>query len=416
MRYKQSLRLNMLSMGVLQGFGFIVTFVTLPYLTRIFDVDGWGNLVFIQLMVGYLIWISNWGFYLGVAKTVSVLRDDLDGLSRIFVLTWAAQWILTIVLYAIFFIVLSFINGPSSQNILYLLASGLLFGNLLTPLWILNGLERIKESAAIQIGSKLIALPFIFMFVKTKSDADIYLAINSISSIFIGFTTIYFIHKNIRIRWHRPNLIGVCNVFVEDYQLFKSTFWANINASLIPTVLGYFSGPVELGYFNLADRAKSAAVIILHPISHALFPRMCHLYSYNRESAIDMLRKTGIIILGISFVISIIIFIFSDAILLTFGGKNFLAAKSVLLWLAFAPFFMTFSSFLIHQVLIPTGESKLYSRAMFLSLMVCFILAIPLIFYFGSNGAAIASLFTEFFTAMFLLYNSYILKLLVKYE
>jgi PST family polysaccharide transporter len=416
MQYKQSLKLNILSMATLQGFSFIVTFVTLPYLARVFDVDGWGSLVFIQLIIGYLVWVSNWGFYLGVAKTVSVCRDNLENLSRIFIITWVAQCILTIVIYTIFFIALSFIDISYSHKILYLIASGLLFGNFLTPLWLLNGLEKIKEAAAIQIGSKLVALPFVFAFVRTKSDAGIYLAINSISSIFFGLVTILWVHKNIKIRWHYPSLIEVYNTFTDDYQIFKSTFWANVSSSLIPMLLGFFSGPTELGYFSLADRAKSAAVIIFHPISHALFPRMCHLYTHNRNSAIEMLRKSGAIILPSSFILSVAIFTYPGEILAVLGGENYLPARSVLLWLAFAPFFLTSSSFLIHQVLIPAGEKRLYGKVMFFSFIICVVLAMPLIYLLGSNGAAITALVTEFFTAMFLFYKCYSLRLLVKHE
>ena len=135
-----------------------------------------------------------------------------------------------------------------------------------------------------------------------------------------------------------------------------------------------------------------------------------------RSRAVAHQMKTGVIIFSSSFFISIAIFIYPDVILQVLGGANYVAARSVLLWLAFAPFFMTLSSFLIHQVLIPAGEKRLYSKAMFLSLIVCVVLAIPLIFLLGSNGAAIACLGTEFFTAMFLFYNSYSLKLLVKHE
>ena len=328
---KISLKNNVLSLGVLQALNFGVTLLTLPYLTRVFGVAVWGKIVFAQLIIGYMVWITNWGFHLGVTKKISINRIDQKKISTIFSVAWVAQFFLTFILFLTFFGFLFFSSLTNPEKFIYLSVSGLLIGNFLTPLWFFNGLEKMRETAFIQIGTKILALPFIFIFVLNKEDVITYLLINSFSAIIFGVLTICWIFRSGLIRWKTPKFASVIKVIYDDYPLFTSTLWANLNSSLVPTVLGIFSGSVELGYYNLADRLRGAAVMIFHPISHALFPRMCHLWHYNKSYAIALLRPIGIFMVAFSLCMSLILFFFPKNILMLMGGTDFLNGTDALI-------------------------------------------------------------------------------------
>lgn len=398
----QNLRVNIVSLGTLQALNFALTLSTLPYLTRILGVEGWGRVVFVQMVINYMIWIANWGFYLGATQKVAANRGNRVVMSHIFVTTWASQWWLTCLLAILLAISINLIPILINDKILYLSGAGLLLGNVFTPLWYLNGLEKIRESALIQMAIKLLALPFIFTMISEESGMVTYLVINSSCAIVVGMLTIGWIGRTGAIHWHAPHLHDIFSSLRQEYPLFISSFWANLKGALIPTVLGIIGGATELGYYNLADRARSAGITILHPITHALFPRMCHLFQKDHIQALRLLKRSGAALLALSFSTSLVLFTFSSDVLRILGGINFQSGVSILMWLAFTPVFATITSFIIHQILIPAGAAKTYNKAMFLTLLINAGLVVPTVALLGAQGAAISSFFTELFAAIYL--------------
>ena len=398
----RSLWVNIGSLGALQVFNFALTLAMLPYLTRTLGVTGWGTVVFVQLVINYLVWAANWGFYLGALKNISAERGDKKKLSRIFITTWVAQWCITGGMFILLLISVITLPLLTDKWDLYIAASGLLVGNTLMPLWFLNGLEKIRESALIQIIVKLVALPWIFIKVKQADDMSTYLWINSTSSVFVGFGVIIWIYRANLISWIIPRFIDILTVIVKESNLFFSSMLANMNSALVPTLLGITGDGTELGYFNIADRARSATITILHPITHALFPRMCYLISSGSVTFMRTLYFAGGGIFLLSLLMSGLLFLFSNEIISTLGGTNYQAGSVVLQLLAFSPVLNTASSFLIHQVLIPLGAIRGFILATLSTLLLNILLVYPAVLKYGANGGAAVILITEVYAFIFL--------------
>ena len=399
----RSLTTNIASLGVLQISSFIVTLMTLPYLTRVLGVDVWGLIIFVELVINYLIWIANWGFYHGATRRVSATREDRKGLSVIFSRVWCAQWILTGLILSVLFLVLYFLSSKLDSYELYIAASGLLIGNLLMPLWYLNGIEFIKEAAIIQLSMKLLALPFIFLLVNSTEDAEIYLWINSMTSIVVGVIVLFWMRRAIDLSFSFPTFCQVKETIYEDFQLFLNTFWASLNVTLIPAVLGVFGGDAALGYYNIADRAKNATITILHPVSHALFPRMCYLFSSDHSKAKEVLSLSAWLLISLSFFMSVVMFVFAEEIVMVLGGEEFMASVQVLKVLAFSALLTTISGFIVNQILIPSNAYYGYTVTVFVSLVFSAVMIVPMVNWYGSIGAAFVTLFVELLAVIILI-------------
>ncbi len=408
--------MNIGSLGALQAINFALTMLTLPYLTRILGVTGWGTVVLVQLIINYMIWVANWGFYLGATKKVSSSRGDRRNLSSIFMATWSAQWCITVVL------TLALMGGVVAIPMfrekwdLYLAASGLLLGNVLMPLWFFNGLEKIQESALMQLAVKMLSLPFIFTYVKQTDDIDTYLWISSVSSVTVGLAVSLWICHSKVVDLILPKAIEIRESITENFHLFISSLLANLNAAVVPTVLGIFVGATELGYFNLADRARSAAITILHPITHALFPRMCYLFSNEAATAMRMLRYAGGGMLLLSLMMSAFLFLFSSQIIFALGGDTFQKGSIALQLLAFSPVFTTMSAFFVHQILIPSSASRGVILGTFYTLLLNLVLVYPAVHRYGASGGASVIFINEFFLVVFLAFYIRTKKILVFVE
>ncbi len=386
---------NIASLGGLHAINFALTLVIMPHLTRALGVEGWGQIVFVQLIVNYLIWFGNWSFYLNTTKKIAVNRENHAALQTIYSSTVFLQWGLTIIAVLLLLPLGIALPQLRTHAVLCVISAGLLIGNALQPLWFLNGMESIRESAFIQIASKMLALPFIFLLIKQKQDAYIYLLINAICSIFTGFFTLYWIKAKYQMTLKFTSWSAMLDELKEGGSLFFSTVWANLYGSMVPMVLGLIAGPTQLGYYNLADRVRSAVIQLTHPIMHALFPRMCSLFKEDRQEAFELMRKMGFIILPCVLFISIGVFVFSSFIVHILAGSGFDNSVPILRIISFTIAIIAASEFLIYQWLIPSAQNKLLNYSKILTLIICFILAYPMIAYNGAKGAAWLSFLSE---------------------
>ncbi|MGI0015774.1 MAG: oligosaccharide flippase family protein, partial [Nitrososphaera sp.] len=364
--------------------------------------------------INYCIWFCNWGFYLSTTRKVAANRSDPAVLSNVFMATWLAQLTLTAIATAILVFLFSFIPFFSREKVLYIYGIGLLIGNVLTPFWFLNGMERIKDVALIQIITKLLAIPPIFFLIHDSGDAFIFIAINACCSIVMGIATVAWIRKRFLFSYSLPRWEGVFLEVKQGAELFVASAWANLSGVLAPTVLGSIAGPAELGYYNLADRVRGAAITVLHPITAALFPRMCHLFALDSRDTEKLLKQSGGLVIITSAFISLTIYLFPHYIISALGGKDFGAATVALKWLAITPLLITLSSFCTHQVIIPAQKSNAYHAITFSTLCLTGLLVLPMIYWKKSEGAAILVFIAESFfaiaTMIYIVKNSFFLK------
>ena len=394
---------NILTLGGLRLANFVVALATLPYLTRVLGVTVWGEIIFAQMIVNYLVWISNWGFYHSAVRKIAAGRDNAALVRTVFMRTWAAQWMLTLAVSLLLLVAMHTVPVLSSSRPLYWAGFGAIIANLLTPIWFLNGMERIREVALIQILAKLLAIPLIFWRVRSSGDAFAYVAINAACAMVVGAVSLCWIRHRFQLLWFRPSVREVAFEMRDGAVLFASTIWANLYANLTPTALGLIAGPTALGYYNLADRVRGAAITSLHPITHALFPRMCNLYAFDQVEARRLLVRTGLLIGCGAFVIALGVSAFADKLLALLGGDGFRHAIPVLRWLAFSIFVTTLSEFCIYQILVPAGRFRVFHGAIATTLVLAVLVVYPAIKHFGLKGAAIFTICAETFLTTLLL-------------
>ena len=407
-----SLKRNISGLFILHAVGFVLTFAAIPYLTRVLGVEGWGRLVFVQIIISYLCWMTNWGYYLGGTKSVAASRESSVETNNIFSTIWTSQLLITLVVTAIFALIL--FNFSFFRADLYLYLSGILviFGNLMMPLWFLNGLEKIVESSAIQIFVKCLALPLYYFFIDGKDNIHLYFLINGCVAIFVGIAMFIWMRACLKVAYVFPTFKAVVSVTKDNASLFMSTILANINTSIIPYSLGIYAGDQALGVFNIADRMRGAAVQILHPVSHALFPRMGYLMKNDKTAAKLLLQRSGRLLMLFSGLLSFGLFIFAGDIVQLVAGPEFLQATVLLQILAISPLISTAISFLIYQILVPAGLDSIYLRAIAIMTLFSLVLSFPVLVAWGPLGSTSLVILIEIIGLLLLMRLGY--KTLIK--
>ena len=395
---------NIFGLFLVHGVGLILLFAAIPHLTRVFGPEGWGKIVFVQVVINYLCWVSNWGFYLGGTKSISVHRDCQTKTSELFSHIWSAQILLAFVGSILLAVVAFSIPYFKDDVSLYLFGILSIWGNVLMPLWYVNGLEKVVSSALAQMAVKGLALPFIFIFINSSDDHYKYFLIYGLSTICIGIFTLFWMYAKLEVRFHFPKLELVFDSIKTHFRLFASSIFLSFNTLIVTICVNFYGGDAMLGYLNLAERIRNAAIQMLHPISHALFPRMGYLFTNDKQAAKKLVISIGIIMIVSSSLLGLALYIFADKIVGILGGVGFDQSIALLKILSISPLISTLFAFFVNQIAIPSGNDRIYFLVSWISVVLNALVVFPSLVYFGLIGVGIITLIIDIFALVFIVY------------
>ncbi len=403
---KPRLRDNILALGIVQLSNYIIPLVTLPYLTRVLGPKAYGKVAFAQVLMAYFILLIDYGFSWSATRKISVHRADRAYISRVFVGTWAAQWLLVFGAAALVTAIVWASARLRPDAWMYAAAFTLVLGNALFPIWFLQGLERLKVVAGLQLVTRLLALIPIFLFVKEPADAVYVPAIQGGGVMLGGVLALVWIKQTNLLDWHWPNWRAITQELGEGLPLFGSRLSVSLYTTLIPLTLGWIAGPVALAHYNLADKIRTAAQSLLGPLSQALYPRMAHLFITDSNAAVHLLKRSFLAVLLIAGGASAMLWLLATPLVVLLGGKQFSSAASVLRWLAFCPLAIALSNLFGVQALLAMGRQRIINiTALSVGITTAF-LCWPIILHFQGNGAAAVLLSAETVIAITYFYAS----------
>lgn len=382
------LRHNIAALGAMQIANYLIPMLTLPYLTRTLGVESYGKVAFVQVVMAYFILLTDYGFSWSATQKIAAHRGDRELTAKIFSATWAAQWLLAMLASVFLSIAVFTIPLLRIDANLYVMGMLLVVGNVLFPLWLFQGLERMREVAIIQVVSRVAVLPLVFILVRDSTDTLFAVALVSMGSVMAGIISLVLIKRNKLVEFQRPVICEIVQTLRASAGLFVSKISISSYTVLTPLILGAVAGPTALAYFNLADKARGAAQSALSPISQALFPRMSHLYKNDQSSARNLLNKSMLAVFLIAGGVSIFLWFFSDYIILILGGPTFGDAADVLKWLALLPLIIGFSNIFGVQVMLPNNLNKIFNSILIGASLISLIIVWPLVSQNGATGAA----------------------------
>jgi PST family polysaccharide transporter len=314
--------------------------------------------------------------------------------------SWTVQWLLGLAAVLLLVLLIKFVPFFHSNLLFYSYGVGVIISNVLFPVWFLTGLEQMKQVAIIQISSRLITLPLIFIFIQSQADAPLVIAINATGGILGGIFTVIWIKRNLGLVWKVPTLSQTMTELKEGGVIFGSTVWISLYTTLTPTVLGIVAGPIAVGYYSLADRVRLLAQSALSPISQALFPRFSHLFQNNEAHARQLLKKSIKLIVFISAMASLCIWLLAEYIVIVLAGEDFRPAIQVLRWLAPLPFVISLSNIFGIQIMLPNNRTKAFNRILGMAGALSLCMIYPLILWNQAEGASFNTLIIECFVTL----------------
>jgi len=311
----RTLLANFTSLSAYQLTNFIIPLLVYPYILRVIGVEKFGLVAWAQAIIAYLVIFNDYGFNLTVTREVSLIRNDLKAVSVTFTRTTAARFLLALWGF-LFLLILVFAIPLFRHHALLLIWSyTIVVGQLLLPLWLFQGLERMQYLTWLNLAAKLSYALLIFLFIQSPEDylmVNVWFGVGSFIAGMISLGIILFkLGINVQFREIQHALDPIKNstsIFISNLTGFVST-----NSYLI--VLAFFVDAMALGYYSIAEKifiAMRAMAVILH---QAVYPKVCLLAQDSVEAVRAFFRSFTRITLLLLIPVCLLVYLLSDYII-----------------------------------------------------------------------------------------------------
>lgn len=402
MTEKRRLITNFMSLMSVQGLNYILPLITLPYLVKVLGPEKFGLINFAQSFMLFFIMFTDYGFNLVSTREISLSFKDKKKVSEIFSTVLFIKVILMLISFLFLTLLLSTIPKFSADRMVYYVSFGVVFGNVLFPIWLFQGFEKMKLISSLNIFAKIISTIGIFIFVKDVDDYLFVPILNSLGAVFIAIIAIYIIVVKMRIRFQIPNKKEIYRQFTEGWDIFLSNIFTSLYTTSNTFFLGLFTNNTIVGYYSGAEKIIKAATGLISPLVQTLYPYVGKISQTSRESTIGFIRKILLVVTFFMGVLCIFIFIYADVLSNIILGEKF--SKSIILIkiMAFLPLVLSWANIYGLLSMINFGYKKELSKIYLKCGIVSIVTTLVLVSNFSEIGSAINWILIEFIATMFM--------------
>lgn len=389
------LRRNIASLGLLQFARFVLPLLTVPYLVRVLGPANYGRLGFAQAFIQYFIILTDYGFNLSATRAVAQIKEDREALSRLVSAVILVKAMLMLIGLAAMVVVVATVPRFEHDWLLYGLAYLSVLGNVLFPVWLFQGLERMQHITVFGTLARLVATIGIFMLVRRASDFPLAAGIQASGSLLAGMMALVFLTRISPLRLHWPGFAELRRVTADGWHIFISTTGVNLYTTSTVVILGLLTSPTAVGYYTGAQKIINAVQGLLTPVSEAVYPHIAALTVRSREAALEFIAKLLKFQGAATGAVSLLLFALATPVVTILLGQQFIPSIGVVRWLAFLPFIVGVSNVFGVQTMLNFDMKREFSRILLRSGLVSLVSVVPLAHWFGANGAAASVLATE---------------------
>jgi PST family polysaccharide transporter len=349
---KKTLFDNFCSLSILQSVNYILPLITLPYLVRVLGAEKFGLVAFAQAFIQYFVILTDYGFDLSATREISIHREDKQKVSEIFISVLIIKFAFMVLSLILLCIVVFSCSKFKSDWQLYFLTFGIVFGQALFPVWLFQGMERMKYMVFLNLASKLFFTVLIFIVVKKTTDYIYVPLITSCGFILAGILGQWLAFRDFHIRPHWPAIGCLWSRLKDSTQFFLSRASVSIYTSSNVFFLGLFANNAVVGYYSAAEKIYLAFQCIYQPLTNAVYPYMA---KYRNISIYKKIFKFSLILNSIS---CVLLFIFSRPLIAFVFGGNFHESVTILRIFSIALLFLIPVVLLGYPFLVALGFAR----------------------------------------------------------
>lgn len=397
----QSVKVNYILNLINTGTQMLFPLITFPYVCRVIEADGVGQINFFQSIISYISLFTCLGIPMYAIREIARDRSDVIQMNRTAMEILLLHSILTLVGYAI--VAILCLTVPQIQvNIpLFLILSLTIFFTAIGCEWFYQGIEDFKYITIRGLIIKTVSVVLLFIFVKSKTDL-LYYGCYTVFGVLGGNIFNFF---RLRKYIHRENII-FSELHIKRHvkpvlKVFSFSVVTSIYLQLNTVLLGFLKNALAVGYFAAATKVMQMLLTMSACLGSVMMPRASHLIAENKEDEFNrLIQKSYDFTLAIALPMTFGLIFCAPSLITALCGVKF--EHSILPSQIIAPIILmvAISNVFGIQVLFPKGKINIVTLCCGIGAVADLILNLCLIPFFSYIGTSIAYLGAEVATTV----------------
>jgi len=371
---------NFISLSSLQLVGMLLPLITLPYVLRVLGFKNYGIIVLASSLIVYFQSMTDYSFKITATRDVAVFRNSPKKLNLIYskVITIKALFLL---LSLLIISLIVFLYPPFyEERIIFFSTTLMLLGYAIFPEWFFQGIEKMKYITILNLGIKVFFTICVFVFIKEKEDYWIYPLLQGAGLIGAGLIGQYILVKKYKLKfiWLKPRRIK--RSINSNFPIFVNQFLPTLYNNTSTFLLGILTNTNILGIYAAIKKIIDLCIMLLSIVSRVFFP-----FLNRKKDAFSKYKNLSLVISS-----SLVVFVIAlHPLVFWYLNIEYEYAFSVLCILAIGIIgYALYDIFGLNYFIIRRKDSLVMQNTI-LSSILGFILAFPLIHFFGIIGAAL---------------------------
>lgn len=397
----QSVKVNYILNLINTGTQMLFPLITFPYVCRVIEADGIGQINFFQSIISYISLFTCLGIPMYAIREIARDRSDVVQMNRTAMEILLLHSMLTLVGYAI--VAILCLTVPQIQvNIpLFLILSLTIFFTAIGCEWFYQGIEDFKYITIRGLIIKTVSVVLLFIFVKSKTDL-LYYGCYTVFGVLGGNIFNFF---RLRKYIHRENII-FSELHIKRHikpvlKVFSFSVVTSIYLQLNTVLLGFLKNALAVGYFAAATKVMQMLLMMSSCLGSVMMPRASHLIAENKEDEFNrLIQKSYDFTLAIALPMTIGLIFCAPSLITALCGVKF--EHSILPSQIIAPIILmvAISNVFGIQVLFPKGKINIVTLCCGIGAVADLLLNLCLIPLFSYIGTSIAYLGAEVATTV----------------
>lgn len=385
---------NFFSLTFLKGLEYLVPLILVPYLVRTLGLERYG-IVQSAVSFMYIFYIlTNFGFNYSAARQISIHREHPEMASKIAGAILSLKGLLMLISFILMIGIAWFVPSLKAEFGLILLTFGFIIGDVLFPVWLYQGYEKMYYLSRFQIVARIVLFMFTIWIIKTPEDYLYYPMIYYGSQILMAIATLGFSHRLLGIRIALPTLQILKQEFTLAFKPFLSSIAQVLYTQPRLFYVSLIATPMMTGSFAIAD--KAAGVFQLFPVwlfVISALPRLSYMFEHEQDQCIKTLGTYQKWTMMYALCMTPLSIIGAPWIIYAFSGEFHEEATLMFRILCFETLILTINIFLIHYFPV-SGKygifAKIYGITCIFTLTL-FAILLPLYGVYGLLAGILAS-------------------------
>ena len=358
--FNQRLFSNSFYLALMQIANLGLPLITFPYLVRVLGIELVGVLALATAVMHYANVLIDYGFNLTATRQVAQYHGDSVLISAIYCRVQIIKLGLSVCCVLI-------LGGAHCFNVLsdqyfslyFIVLMGVICSSLF-PVWVFQGMEKMRTISMLSLVSKVLFTVGVFVFVDAKGDY-LFVPILTLGGALITLVVgSYIAWRQFQLAFVKPTFNELCAQLRESWYVFLSQLKITLFSNTNVVILGVLAGPVSVGYYAGAEKLMRALAHLQTPVTQALFPQISQLMRENSPLAfarLDRIAKVGssfyILLLSMAYLLSdvVCLFMFDDE-----GAE----IASLLRWMLPIPLCIFLNNIFGTQILLNIGCDKAF--------------------------------------------------------